>query len=177
MTYAAAYVKPSLWGVGSRRPQIGRRNLLSTMQSEVTKSQSLRLASICLTRRNHGEPPRTSLGIDAIPSPDVLSPRPGFVRCCRQRMRLQPKCAGVDGRINAGVAPPIRFIPTAVDLAIVSSTQWYGVLIADLAPEGPTLGKSEVVGICGSATANETRVLGNRFDVIAVTNSARLWQG
>ena len=61
-------------------------------------------------------------------------------------------------------------------LAMVSSTQGNGVLIADLAPEGPTLGKPEVVGIGGSATANETRVPGDRFDVISITNPAGLRQ-
>lgn len=92
-------------------------------------------------------------------------------------MRFEPQCAGCDDWINTGIPPPRGFVAAVMHLAMVSSTQWNGVLIADLAPEGPTLGKSEVVGICGSATANETRVLGNRFDVIAVTNSARLRQG
>jgi len=64
-----------------------------------------------------------------------------------------------------------------MDLAMVPTAQWNGVLVADLSAECPALGKSEVVGIRGSATANETRVLGNRFDVIAVTNPTRLWQG
>ena len=92
-------------------------------------------------------------------------------------MRVQPQCAGRDNWINTGIPPPRGFITAAMDLAMVSSTQWNGVLIADLAAEGTALCKSEVVGIRGSATANETRVLGDSFDVIAVANPARLRQG
>ncbi len=55
---------------------------------------------------------------------------------------------------------------------MVSATQWNGVLIADLTAEGATLGKSEVVGIRGTSPANKTRVLGDSFDVISVTNPA-----
>jgi hypothetical protein len=89
-------------------------------------------------------------------------------------MRLQPKRAGVDGWINSGVPPPIRFVLAAVDLAMMSSAQWYGEFIADLAPERGMLREPQVMGIRGSSAANQARLLGNRFDVIAVTNPARL---
>jgi hypothetical protein len=72
--------------------------------------------------------------------------------------------------------PPGDFIATMMNFAVVSATQWDGELIADLAPECPALGKSEVVGIRGSTTANQTRVLGDRFDVIPVANPAWLRQ-
>jgi hypothetical protein len=75
-------------------------------------------------------------------------------------MRLQPKCAGVDGWINSGVAPPIRFVAAAVDLAMMSSAQWYGEFIADLPPERPTLRESQVVGIRWPPAANQARLLG-----------------
>ncbi len=92
-------------------------------------------------------------------------------------MGVQPQYAGREGRINSDALPPRGFIAATMDLAMVSAAQWNGVLIADLSAECPALGKSEVVGIRGSATANQTRVLGDSFDVIAVTNPARLWQG
>ena len=60
---------------------------------------------------------------------------------------------------------------------MVSSTQGNGELIADFTAEGPILGKSEVVGIRGSATANQTTVLGDSFDVNAVTDPTRFRQG
>ena len=92
-------------------------------------------------------------------------------------MRLKPECAGGDGRIDPGVLPPCGFIAAVMHLAMVSSAQGNGVLIADFASECPALGKSKVVGIRGSAAANQTRVLGNSFDVISVTNPAWLRQG
>ena len=57
-------------------------------------------------------------------------------------------------------------------LAMVSWAQWNGVLIADLSPKGAALGKPQVVGMRGSATANQTRVLSDSPDVISVTNPA-----
>ncbi len=100
-----------------------------------------------------------------------------FVRSFRQRMGVQPQCAGREGRINPDASPPRGFIAATMDLAMVSTAQWNGVLVANLSSERTALGKSEVVGIRESATTNQTGVLGNRFDVIAVTNPARLWQG
>ncbi len=76
-------------------------------------------------------------------------------------MGVQPQCAGCDGRINTGIPPPRGFIAATVHLAMVSSTQGNSVLITDLAPEGPALRKSEMMGIRGSATANETRMSGD----------------
>ena len=85
-------------------------------------------------------------------------------------MRFEPQCAGPDDWINTGIPPPRGFVAAVMHLAMVSTTQWDGELIADLAAKGPALGKSEVVGIRGSATANQTRVLGDSFDVVSVTN-------
>ena len=78
---------------------------------------------------------------------------------------------------TTGIPPPRGFVAAVMDLAMVSSTQGYGVLIADLSAEGSALGKSEVVGLRGSATANETRVLGNSPDVNSIANAAWLRQG
>ena len=56
---------------------------------------------------------------------------------------------------------------------MVSLAQWNGVLVADPSAECAALRKSQVVGIRRAATANQTRVLGDSFDVIAVTDSTR----
>ena len=64
-------------------------------------------------------------------------------------MRFEPQCAGGGGRIHPDVSPPGGFIATVMNLAMVSSTQWDGELIADLPPECPALRKSEMVGIRG----------------------------
>ncbi len=51
----------------------------------------------------------------------------------------------------------------------------HGELVAHLAGQGAALGKAQMVGVRGSATANKTRLLGNEFDVLAITNPPRLW--
>jgi len=55
----------------------------------------------------------------------------------------------------------------------MASAQWDDEFVANLAAECPVLGKSEVMSIRRSATANETRVLGNSPAVIPVTDPAR----
>jgi hypothetical protein len=63
-----------------------------------------------------------------------------------------------------------------VDLAVMAATQGNGELIADLAAKGPALAKAKMMGIAGLATANQTRMLGDGLDVLAVPNPARLRQ-
>jgi hypothetical protein len=46
---------------------------------------------------------------------------------------------GRNGRINSSFIPPRGFIAVAMDLAMMSSAQRHGELVADLAPEHPTL--------------------------------------
>ena len=89
-------------------------------------------------------------------------------------MRLQPKRAGLDGRINAGLLPPIGLVPAAVHFAMMAPAQWDGEFVADLAPEGRMLRKSQVMGVGRPSAANQARLLGNRFDVIAVADPTRL---
>ncbi len=92
-------------------------------------------------------------------------------------MRFKPQRASSDSWINSGIPPPCDFIAAAVNLAMVPSTQWDGEFIADLAPECRGLRKSEVVGIGGLSTANQTRVLSDSFDVIPIASPARFRQG
>jgi len=56
-------------------------------------------------------------------------------------MRCQPKHAGIDGGIDAGIFPPSSFVAAAVDLAVVAAAQRHGELIAHLAPERLKLGE------------------------------------
>ena len=53
-------------------------------------------------------------------------------RNSRQGMRFEPQRASGGGRIDAGFFPPCRFIARAMDLAMVSPTQWNGKLITHL---------------------------------------------
>ncbi len=60
-----------------------------------------------------------------------------------------------------------------MDLTVVTAAQRDGELVADLSTECPTLRVSEVVGIRRTSPANKTRVLGDSFDVISITNPSR----
>ena len=60
-----------------------------------------------------------------------------------------------------------------MDLTVVTAAQRDGELVADLSTECPALRVSEVVGIRRTSPANKTRVLGDRFDVISITNPSR----
>jgi hypothetical protein len=91
--------------------------------------------------------------------------------------RLKPKRPGRDDRIKSGALPPSRFVAAAVDLAMVSSTQGDGELIADLTPERAGSGKSQMVGVRRPSAANQARMLGDRFDMFPVTDPAWLRQG
>jgi len=52
-------------------------------------------------------------------------------------MTLQPQNASRNGRINARLFPPGRFIATAVELAMMATAQWHSELIADFAAKRP----------------------------------------
>ena len=60
--------------------------------------------------------------------------------------------------------------------AVMAPAQRDRELIADLAPECPALREAQVVGIRGLSAANQARLLGNEFDMVPVTNTARLRQ-
>ena len=58
-----------------------------------------------------------------------------LIGTCRQRMRLQPKCTGSDGRINASICPPCGFVAGAMDLTVMAAAQRDCEFVADFAPE------------------------------------------
>jgi hypothetical protein len=70
-----------------------------------------------------------------------------LVRTHRQRMRLQPKRAGLDGRINSGPLPPIRFIAATVQLAMRPSKQRHREFVAGFAPKRRLLFESQVMSV------------------------------
>jgi hypothetical protein len=92
-------------------------------------------------------------------------------------MRLQPQASGSDGRINASIFPPCGFVATAMGLAMMAPTQRHGELIADLAAERAVLREAQVMGVCGPAAANQTRLFAHEPDVLLVSVSARLGMG
>jgi hypothetical protein len=92
-------------------------------------------------------------------------------------MRFKPQRASGDGWINSGVSPPCGFVAASMNLAMVSSTQGDGELIAHLTAECTDLRNSEVVGIRWLSPANQARVVGDSLGVIPVANLPRLGQG
>ena len=95
-----------------------------------------------------------------------------FIPIHAQRVRLQPKRAGLDGRIDSGLPPPTGFISTAVHLAMMAPAQRYREFIADLATERWGLRKAQVVGVRWLPLANQAWLFGNESDVIAVADPA-----
>jgi hypothetical protein len=87
-------------------------------------------------------------------------------------MRFEPQCAGSNGRIKHGFPPPRGFIATAVEFAMVSSTQRHRELIADLATECPGLGEAQMMRVRRAATADKTRLPGDIADMLAIADAA-----
>src|ERR1700691_2729471 len=95
-----------------------------------------------------------------------------FIRRARQRMRLQPKCAGEPNGIDTGLLPPCGFIVAAMDLTVVATAQWDGELIAHLAPERPKLRKPKMVSVRRLASADHARLPGDESNVVLVPNAS-----
>src|SRR6516162_4474494 len=92
-------------------------------------------------------------------------------------MCLQPKHASSGGCINAGLVPPDGFIPAAMHLTVMTPAQRNRKLVADLPAKRRRLGKAQIVSIGGPTTADQTRLLSDRFDVLSVANPPRRRQG
>ena len=90
-------------------------------------------------------------------------------------MGFEPQRARRHERCEPGVVPPSGLVAAAVNFAVVSSTQWDRELIAYLAPERGVLREPQVVSIRGSSAADQTSLLGNKFDAVSVTKAA--WLG
>ena len=88
-------------------------------------------------------------------------------------MCLQPKHASSGGRINAGLVPPDGFIPAAMHLSVMSPAQRNRELVADLPAKRWRLGKAQMVSIGGPTTTDQTRLLGNGFNVLPIANATR----
>ena len=100
-----------------------------------------------------------------------------MTRIIRERMRFEPQRTGRDGGVKPGFLPPSGFVTTAMHLAMVPSTQRDCELIADLAPERPVLGETQMMRVRRAATADEARLLGNMADMLAIADASRLWMG
>src|ERR1700691_3807144 len=94
-----------------------------------------------------------------------------------QRMRLEPQCPRSDHRINSHLYPTHRFVAAVVNLAMMATAQWHREFVADLAAEGSALREAYVVSVRWLPAANQTRLLRNEPDVLAVADPPRLREG
>ena len=78
---------------------------------------------------------------------------------------------------HTNIFPPRCFVAAAMDLTMVPTTQWHREFIAHLAAERWALREAQVVSVRWQAAADQTRLLGNEPDVIAVADSSRLGEG
>ena len=85
-------------------------------------------------------------------------------------MRVQPERTSRGGRIDASFLPPCRFLATAMDFAMMTAAERNGEFIADLAAECLALHKSGVMGICRPSAANQAGMLGDKSDMIPITD-------
>jgi hypothetical protein len=69
-------------------------------------------------------------------------------------MAFQPQGTSGNGRIEAHLFPPCRFIATAVDLAMMATTQRDSEFIADFAAKRPRLRKSQMMSVRRAAAAD-----------------------
>ena len=88
-------------------------------------------------------------------------------------MRLKPQGSGSGQWIDSRSAPPRSFVAVAMKLAMMPPAQRDGELIADLTSERASLGEAKVVGIKGPPAAEETRLLSDMPDVLAIPHPAR----
>lgn len=58
-------------------------------------------------------------------------------------------------------------------LAVMSSAQGDSKFVTDLAAKRRRLRKAQVMGVGRAATANETRLLGDGFDMLPIAESTR----
>ncbi len=77
-----------------------------------------------------------------------------------------PEIARKGKRIDIAHFPPFAFIWTAMKFPVMARAERDGEFIAHLAPHGPWLGKTQMMGLCRFALADETGLSGNEFQMV-----------
>jgi hypothetical protein len=93
-----------------------------------------------------------------------------------QWMGFQPQRASDDGRINADLFPPSRFIATMMNFTVMPATQRDRELITDFAAECGALRGAQMMSIRGASTANKTWQLSDRSNVLPIADPTRRWE-
>ena len=113
---------------------------------------------------------------------DYIRPKPSSIGILRRgrhfvfwlRMGFEPQLTGRDGRVDAGFAPPRRFIAMTMELAVMTAAERHGELVADLAAERPALGKAQVMGVGRFTTTDQTSLLRHKAHMVAIADAPRL---
>ena len=83
-------------------------------------------------------------------------------------MGLRPQARGNDQGIDSLFLPPGALIPAPMKLAMVQPADRDGEAVADPPAHRPVLGKLDVVGIRGGATADEAWLSGHKPQMVAI---------
>ena len=92
-------------------------------------------------------------------------------------MCFSPKFSRSVEHINAPRRPPLRFVASAVQFAMMATAQRHGEFVADLEAKSSGLGESQMVGIAGLPAADHARLFGDKAKVNFVALSAWLGKG
>ena len=76
-------------------------------------------------------------------------------------------------RINPFLRPPLLLVSDAMNSSMMGYTKGYSPLIADLAPKGPWLGKSQVMSMSGKAPTDDAGLRGDVAEVFLVPDPPR----
>ncbi len=60
-----------------------------------------------------------------------------------------PESNSVGGCVNAPILPPLFLVANTVQRPMMGGAERHHPLVADLAPQGPGLGKAQVMGMAG----------------------------
>ena len=92
-------------------------------------------------------------------------------------MRFQPQISRRGDRLDAALAPPSELIAVPMKLMMMSPTERDRELVADLAAQRRILREAQMMGVTRSSPADEANMLRHIFEVVAITQPARLGQG
>ena len=92
-------------------------------------------------------------------------------------MRFGPKGARHANRVDARCGPPAGFVSGAVQLAMMSTAERHGELVADLEAETAGLREAQMVGIAGLPGTDQAWLFGDELKVVLIAVAAQLGKG
>ena len=90
------------------------------------------------------------------------------------RVRFSPERARHANRVDARGGPPAGFVAGAVQLAMMSTAEWHGELVADLEAKTAGLREAQMVGIAGLPGTDQAWLFGDESKVVLIAVAAQL---